>query len=693
MSSKDSVIRLVFVTDRLDDAEQMISQLRNGGMAVRPQRPESLDELKHILSASGTDLVLADHRATTLPFDAVAAAVAGSGKDISLVAAMSTLSEADYLAVLDQGARAVALTGQPRQLQFVVRSEFESLNDRRGLRRLESALRETERRCDALITSSREPIAYLHEGMHIRANEAYLEMFGYESFDDVEGLSVLDMIAPAHTDGFKQLLKRLGKGEQPPKSLELVAQRGDGTSFDAVMEFTQASWEGEPCLQVVFRQQLLDADVARELDELRQRDQATGLFNRQHFMGELESAVSAAAGGRGDQALLLVAPDNYAALLGDIGMAHADDLLRGIGARIGASLPGDAVVARFSDHGFGVLLAGCDHARSQAMAQAVVDGFREHIIEAGDRSLNLTVSIGGVQIGEKIASVQQILARAGQCQQSSQSVGGNHAEVFDPAARDRAEEERIRGWVARIKQSLDEGGFLLHYQPMVSLQGEPGEHYEAFLRMRVGGGEVMAPLSFLPIAEEHGLLLDIDRWVVGRAIEVLGERRKAGHDTTLFVKLSPASLTEGQEALAGFVAAQLAEHGVEGRQLVVELPETKVFTNLKAAQDLQQRLARHGCRVALEQFGSGLNSFQLLTHFEPSYLKIDRSFMDDLSHNPDNQQRIREIAGKAREAGKQTIAEFVQDAASMSVLFSCGVDFVEGHFLAAAGPEMNYEFG
>lgn len=691
MASNDSVIRLLLVNDRIDDAEQLISQLRNGGMAVRPQRPENLEELRGVLAGSGTDLVIADLKASSIAFTDVAQAIAASGKDIVLLASVAVLDEADYLSALDLGARGLVLREQPRQLQFQVRHEFEALTDRRGLRRLEAGLRETERRCDSLIASSREPIAYLHEGMHIRANDAYLEIFGHESFDDVEGLSVLDMIAPAHTDAFKQLLKRLGKGEQPPRSLELVAQRADGSNFDAVMEFTQASWEGEPCLQVIFRQQVLDADMAAELDALRQRDQVTGLYNRQFFLGELETAISAAAGGRGDQSLLLIEPDNYASLLGDIGLANADELLRGIGERVTAELGEHALVARFSDHGLAVLITGCDFARSEKLAHAVLEGFRNNIIETGDRSLSLTVSIGGVQVGEKIASVQQVLAKAGQCVQSSQSVGGNHVEIFDPAARDRAEEERIRGWVQRIRDALDKGGFLLHFQPIISLQGAPGEHYEVFLRMRVGNGEVMPPLSFLPIAEEHGLLDDIDRWVLKRAIEVLAERKAAGRDTTLFVKATTVSLGEGD--LGRFIADTLAEFGVDGGQLVIELPESKVFTNLKMAQDFQKSLAGVGCRIALEQFGSGLNSFQLLTHFEPSFLKIDRSFMDELSKNPDNQKKIKDIADRAREGGKQTIAEFVQDAGSMSVLFGCGVDFVEGHFLATAGPEMNYDFG
>jgi EAL domain-containing protein (putative c-di-GMP-specific phosphodiesterase class I) len=159
---------------------------------------------------------------------------------------------------------------------------------------------------------------------------------------------------------------------------------------------------------------------------------------------------------------------------------------------------------------------------------------------------------------------------------------------------------------------------------------------------------------------------------------------------TLLVKVTQASL--GDDSLARHVGERLAAAGIGGEHLVLQLPEAKVFTHLRAAQEFAAAVAGHGCRVGLEQFGAGLDSFQLLSHFDPAFLKLDRSFTEDLPKNADNQQRIREIAEKARGLGIRSIAEFVQDAASMAILFSSGVDYVEGYFLAPAGPEMNYEF-
>jgi diguanylate cyclase (GGDEF)-like protein/PAS domain S-box-containing protein len=691
MAPQDAVIRLLLVEDELEDAEHLISMLRNGGMAIRPQRPESAADLDTLLAGQGVDLVLARANSRYIPFELVAQRVQATGKDIPLVASADVLDETTVLAGIAAGARDVALRSRPEHVQFVVRNEFESLLGRRALRHLEAALRETERRCDALISSSRDPIAYVHEGMHIRANEAYLEMFGFEVFDDIEGLSVLDLISPENADAFKQLLKRIDKGETPPRQLSIRAQRADGSPFDAAMEFTSATYEGEPCLQIVFRQQTVDANMVRELDTLRQRDPVTELFNRQYFMTEVEAAVATAADGKGAQSLLLIEPDNYENRLGEIGLAQADTLLHLMATRLSSLLEGDVAAARFSDHTFAVLCRGHDHKQTLAQAERIRSDFESHILELGQQSLSLTVSVGGVQIGEKIASMPQIMAKASQCLQSAVGVGGNRVEIFDPAARDRAEEDRIQAWVQRIRDALRDDQFVLNFQPMISLTGDPGENYEVLLRMNSPTGDVVPPDQFMPIAEEHGLLVDLDRWVIGRTIKLLAEQRKAGKETTLYVKVAPSSLVEGD--LHNYIGSQLKAHSVSGESLVLQLPESKIYNHLRPLQAFQKIVASFGCRLCLEQFGTSLNSFQMLGHFDPAILKIDRSFIIDLSKNPENQKKVREFVAQARKLEKMTIAEFVSDASTMTVLFSIGVDLVQGNFLAPPGPAMNYDFG
>ncbi|MCF7220857.1 EAL domain-containing response regulator [Marilutibacter chinensis] len=687
---KDLPLRLLVVDDSVEAAEAIVSLLRNSGIAVRPSRPENADALAEMLAGQPFDIVLAAHDATTVALEEVMQRVDASGKDLPVLVLHDDIDTPRLLRAAAIGARGIVLRPQPELLRETVMREWADLEARRSLRKLENHVRETERRCDALIESSRDPIAYIHEGMHIRANAAYLETFGFEDFEEIEGMSLLDMVAPQHVDDFKQLLKKLSRGEPPPPRYELEARGLDGSAFPAVMEFTAATYEGEPCQQVVLRRQELDPELAREVEELRQRDQVTGLLNRPTFLRALEDTVADAAEKASQHALLLIEPDHYARLLQDIGLDEADDLVAACARRLREVLGPDDIAARFGEHQFAVLRRNSEHADSMALAETVRAAFASAVLDTGSRSLNATVSIGGVQIGQKIANVSSVLGKASQGVLSAIGVGGNRIELFDPSAADRAEEERVQAWVGRIRDAIDHDRFIMHFQPLVGLHGPPDQIYEAYLRLLNEHGELVQPMTFLQIAEEHGLLWEIDRWVVGHAIAVIGERRKAGHDTTVLVKITEVSLQD--DSLLKHMAEQLARHGAEGRQLVLQLPESKVFTHLRAAQAFQQGAAKLGVRVGLEQFGRGLNSFQLLSHFDAGLVKLDRSFMDDLPNNPDHQARIREITAKTRENNRLTIAEFVQDASSMSILFGAGIDYAQGQFLAPAGPEMNYEF-
>ncbi|HEY4554922.1 MAG TPA: bifunctional diguanylate cyclase/phosphodiesterase, partial [Lysobacter sp.] len=428
----------------------------------------------------------------------------------------------------------------------------------------------------------------------------------------------------------------------------------------------------------------------REVEELRQRDQVTGLLNRPTFLRALEDTVSDAAQNATHHGLLLIEPDHYGRLLNELGLDAADEFAATFAQRLRSAVDEDDIVARFGEHQFAVLSRNSDHLRTTRRAEAVRLAFADHVIETSNRSLNVSVSIGGVQIGEKIASVTAVLAKASQGLQSMIGVGGNRVELFDPGAVDRAEEERIEAWIGRIREALDSDRFLMHYQPLVSLHGDPGEMYEAYLRLRGDQGEVVAPMQFLQIAEEHGLLWEIDRWVVAEAINVIGQRQRMGRRTTLLVKITQGSLQD--ESLVRHIEDQLARHGADGSLLVLQLPESKVFTHLRQTQEFLSQLSRSGVRLGLEQFGAGLNSFQLLTHVDAALLKVDRSFTEALPGNPDQQKRLKEIAQKAGAIGKQTIVDYVRDASTMSVLFSAGVDYAQGHFLAPAGPDMDYEF-
>ncbi|GLQ49753.1 EAL domain-containing protein [Dyella flava] len=676
----DSVIKILFIENSVEDAEQIITLLRNAGVAVRPARATTTEQIHTALDELGPDLVLFNPNVNGLPLRNVAQQIEASARDIALIACVSKIDDQGVADMFQDGVQGVASRSQPKQLITVIKREFDSLNTRRQVRRLEAALRESERRCDALLDSSNDPIAYVHEGMHVRANRSYLDTFGYADDEDLLGLPVLDLIGPTDAEAFKNLLRALSRGEKAEYRLELHARRADGSTFPAAAEFTHATFEGETCLQIVFRRQQVDPALVEQL----QRDAVTGLFNRARTLEYIDHAVAAASEGRKGQTLLLIEPDNWAPIVNGIGLGKADELLAAFAHRVSMQLGQEDVAGLLGDHTIGVIL----HTESDEAIRTWISDLQQtisrEIFDLGTQSITLCTSIGGSLLGEKNANTEMLLNQASQALRSAQSQGGHRSELHDPAAREKADAERERNWLGLLRQALTQNEFVLYHQQSISLQDAEGDYSEILLRMNGPQGEVL-PGFFMPIAEKNGLNAEIDRWVLNQAIAALKSREKLGFPTTFFIKLTSDSM-QPKANLLPWLDRTLKQANLKNGRLVLEMTESKVVTMLRPAQEFITAWKQLGGFFALEQFGSGLNSFQLLNHIDADYLKIDRSFMADLPQHPENQKKITEICQQAHEMKRMAVAEWVEDAASTSLLFACGVDFVQGNFLQEPQP-------
>jgi diguanylate cyclase (GGDEF)-like protein/PAS domain S-box-containing protein len=671
---KDYVIKILFIENSLEEAEQIISLVRNSGIAVRPARATNIEQLQKAIDELEPDIVMFDPAVKVLQLREVVHALDANGRDYSLI---GLLDQADNQQIADLfvgGARGAAPRNQPKLLITVLQREFEALQTRRQVRRLETSLRESERRCDALLDSSNDAIAYVHEGMHVRANQAYLDNFGYDSFDDLLGVPVMDMVDSHNADDFKVLLKGHARHEKVPSQLALRARCSDGSHFDATVEFASATFEGETCLQIVFRRQQVDPAVLEQL----QRDPVTGLFNRSRMLESIDHAVAEAANGKKGQALLLVEPDNWANLVSVIGLGKADEFLAAFADRIRMILATGDVAGMLAEHTLGIILDSRDDDAIKEWIAKLQHSVGNEIFDAGERSMSVTASIGGSLLGEKNANADMLLEQASQALRMAQSLGGNKVQLNDPAAGEKADDERNRYWLDLLREALEKNGLVLYHQQIISLQDVEGDYSEILVRMNGPQGEVL-PGFFMPIAEKNNLHGAIDRWVLHRAISALQIRERHGLQTTFFVKLTAASMQD--ETLLPWLADRLRRAALRHGRIVLEMTESKVMTMLRPAQEFVNGWKKLGGQFALEQFGSGLNSFQLLNHIGVDYLKIDRTFMADLPQHPESQKKITEICEQARKLNLHTVAEWVEDATSTSLLFACGVDFVQGNFL------------
>ena len=244
------------------------------------------------------------------------------------------------------------------------------------------------------------------------------------------------------------------------------------------------------------------------------------------------------------------------------------------------------------------------------------------------------------------------------------------------AGRRRRELDKI-AWVGRIRDALDEDRMTLYSQPIVPLSGgEPSQ--ELLLRMIETQRQAHPPGSFLPVAEQYGLIAEIDRWVLSQAI------RLAAHGQRFQVNLSAATI--GQLDLLPLIERELREAHADPANIVFEITETALMQNIEAAEVLARGLSAIGCQLALDDFGTGFGSFTYLKKLPITYLKVDIDFVRDLATNRDNQHLVKAIVGLARDFGYETIAEGVEDAETLALVKEYGVNFAQGFHFGRPAP-------
>lgn len=687
---RDNIVRLLVIEESLNDAEMLTSILRNAGHGVRPVRAEDEEDVQAALNEHPLDLILYSTQIDHFSLEKALETVARTGKDIPLIAVSPEFEEVSVAEALKAGAADLVSKQHPEHLQQVVQRELHNLHQRRALRLSEAAQRESEKRCKALLDSSRDAITYVHDGMHIYANSAYLELFGFGQWEEIEGTPIMDMVAPEDHGKFKEFLRNYSKGEVTSTELEIRVLRADGNPFNAMMEFAPASVEGEACTQIIIRDQSLSKELEKKLKTMSKQDLLTGLYNRQYFFEELEQAVARVVAGASGCAVLYIDLDNFKSIEESVGIAGSDLVLSDIAGLIRQATCETDIAARFGDYAYTVLVQNPGGQNPEVLADTLRRAVEDHISEVGSQSVTTTCSIGICPVGNNAASAQDIIRRAELACQIARNAGGNGVHVHNPLADEHSHKDKGQHWAQLIQHALEHNQFYLVYQPIASLHGDAGEKYEVLLRMKDAQGAEVLPGQFLPIAEQSDLIKAIDRWVIEYAFKRLGERRREGNNTCFFIKLSAKSL--GDETLLPWINEHLKQARLQGDSVVFEIAESAAVTQLKEAKNFTKGLKELHCGFTLDHFGSGINSFHLLKHLPADYLKIDGTFMRKLAGNPENQAMIKSITEMAHSMGKLTIAEFVEDAGCLAVLWQCGVNYIQGNFLQEPNETLAYDF-
>lgn len=683
MALQKKTIRLLILEDSQNEAERLVSLFRNAGQATRVHRLTSSDDLAEALKQIWDLLISAPQSENLDPSEAISA-IRRQAKDIPIIQLTAGNDAEAITDALMLGAQDALPQGEDEWLLLVANRELANLEERRARRSAEVALREAEKRCQLLLDSSVDAIAYVHDGMHIYANRAYLELFGYDDVEDLEGMPMIDLIGSADQSRFKTFLKNYQTLEGSAE-LACGGVRADGEALKMRMGFSPAAYDGEPCIQVVIRAESDSAEL-QKLREISSQDPVTGLLNRNSFVEVMDTAVERAVNAGQSATLAYIRIDRFAALQADIGLTDSDQLLSQLATLLRGHFPSDTQLARFADDVFTVLQPGVIPQQAEAELRALLGKVEGHLLDVGGRTVQVTLSIGVAGLDEKTAKAQDAIERAHRC--ADELSDGNALKIYNPA--DELAAAANRGDIAAmLKQALENNSFRLLFQPIISLRGDNFEHYEVLLRLLDPQGAEVPPNEFLSAASEAGLASKIDRWVILNSIKLLAEHRAKGHSTRLFLHLSAASIQDA--SLLPWLGVVLKASRLPGDSLAFEFGEADAVAYLKPAKALAQGLSGLGCRIALAQFGCVLNPFNTLKHLDAEFIKVDGSYTQDLSCQ-ENQEALKTLLAELHEQRKQSIVPFVESATVLATLWQAGVSYIQGHYLQGPSQSMDYDF-
>ncbi|GGM16994.1 sensor domain-containing protein [Nakamurella endophytica] len=423
-----------------------------------------------------------------------------------------------------------------------------------------------------------------------------------------------------------------------------------------------------------------------QLARLADHDPLTGLFNRRRFDEELASHLDRCRRYGGPAgALMMLDLDNFKAVNDTLGHHVGDQLLVSVGDVLRARMRSSDVVARLGGDEFVVLLPRVDRAGAETVARDVVDLIRSEVrVLDGTRPRRVTASVGVVLIEDLGAAPSELLASSDMVMYDAKDAGRDRFVVMDATRFPETRTGARIAWTDRIAHALEDGRFTVHAQPVQDLRSGRIAGAELLVRMVDEDGGLVMPGRFLYIAERTRLITDIDTFMVTRAVQALAVAQQHDPDFSVEVNLSGQSV--GNAELADHITEAVLRSGIDPHGLVLEITETAAVSDIEAARAFAERIGSLGCRFALDDFGAGYGSFYYLKHLLFDFIKIDGEFVTKAPGNPTDQLILASIVDIAAGLGKQTIAEFVSDAAVHEVVRRLGVDYAQGYHISPPQP-------
>jgi diguanylate cyclase (GGDEF)-like protein/PAS domain S-box-containing protein len=675
--NEQAAVPMIVMTRSQDHVEAVNSTLRNAGHPAHCTWISDIRDLGDALTQINPEMLLV-FVDPAFELNSVMKIRAQFGPEVPVLFARDGIDEEMIAEALRLGAQDVVSLANRSRLQAVVSRELRAFRLERALNSTLSSAREYKKQLQAFMAGSADAIAHVSDGIIVDANPAWLEIFGFADADELIGQPLMDLFENEAHAALKGALVACIHGKWSDHSLRASAQLSDGSTLALELQIDRSEFDGDPCVRVCVPSPRNSGgqEIERELKNAVRRDPSTGFLHRRYLIEELRARLAEPAKG-GVRQLAYIKPDKFSSVQADVGVLASEDFLIAFGELLRDQLAPNDVAGRFGGNTFVVLVERGTVRDVEAWADHVAKRVAGNVFQIAQKTFSATCTVGLAVLPPANPDVSAAVADAAAANKRGRDQGGNCFYTVDKADTDTRVQAYDQIWVKHIKAALMENRFRLVQQPIASLQGEDKGMFDVLVRMLDETGKEVLPSEFMAAAERNDLMKNIDRWVIGASMSFCAARKPE----RIFVRLSKDSVLDA--SIGTWLQNQLKAIRIESRRICFQITEETATQYLNQTKELTLNLHKLGFATALEHFGVGRDPLALLSAMPVQFIKVDGTLMQGLSTDNDLQQKVKGFVATAKKKKIETIAERVEDANTMAVLWQLGIEFIQGYFVNA----------
>jgi len=471
----------------------------------------------------------------------------------------------------------------------------------------------------------------------------------------------------------------------------LIAQDGTEREIECSMSPIKTSADLTDGMVIVFHDETDRRRMEHMIKHQASHDSLTGLLNRNEFVRQLNDHIFDARDSGRIHIACYLDLDRFKLVNDTAGHSAGDEMLTEITRLINGCIRSGDIIARLGGDEFGLILQNCSIESARHITQNIIDKIATYKLEWEGETFNIGVSIGLTTIDSNTLNSTEATRQADMACYTAKDHGRNRAYVYERRDSELARREEELRWASKLTEALASDRFVLYAQPICPLKNNKSDfiHLEVLVRMIDADGAVVGPSTFVPAAERYNLMAMIDQHIVEKTFEHIVSQ---GSDERLCYTINLSGNSLSDEHLSQLIINQIADYKIDPSRLCFEITETAAITNLVNTRKLIDEIRRIGCRFSLDDFGSGLSSFEYLKNLPVDFLKIDGSFVRDMANNKIDHAMVAAINQVGHIMEIKTIAEFVENEQVIAKLQKLNVDFVQGYGIARPAPIEVFNF-